>query len=704
MRFISALALFAVLTGPVFALQTSRVLIDTGTSGFPTNGTVPRTWNDVDDTNMAAPFELQSSNGAATGITWSMPGTTFTASNSAGTSTPDPGSDLAEFPASVTQDVLYGQSGAVAVIELSGFSANTLASFTFAASRTNVTDNRSTDYLVQGFNGSVATLNPSNNTMQTAEIIDILPDGSGCITISVKAASANDNSSQYFYLGGIIVDLETFVSPPLILGFDQPSVVVSLEASDGPFSTDITVLESAGASPSISLSAIDDATSLAPTWFSLSASPIIGVPVSANFNVTSLALGLYTATVTVSASGYPDATLPVALQVNAAGGYNILAYGNSYSIQNGGVPLLAGAIAEEAGQPIPNVVQKLVGGQNLFFHLTDPSQAAAITTALPLGEKWDFVIMQGHSLEATTSYGDPASFRANALAILTNVRAHSPDAKAVMYQTWARGPGFNGYPGTYANPYEMHTQIHANYQFAVDDMNAAFGPGTAFRAAAGDAVALYAFDSSLYTPDQSHPNPPTSLMAAMAFYQAFYRGRVCDISPDFAGPSNLANKLTNLGLTASDWLQFGGVAERIADNDVRRWPGSSEDHLLRTGINGAISSCPIKSAGMNDVLDVSLSSPVGLYLTTPSFLFIDPFPTGGMPGSMNEWPEVHFNVNSSFIAKQTMMLPASWNFQSTIPDNFPGLSLRIQAISVAPSAVTGNLVFTITDGHEILLQ
>ena len=704
MRFIAAFALFCALSSFPFAFQTSHVFIDTGTAGFPTNGSVPQTWNDVDDTNMATPFELLGLNGAATGITWSMPGTTFTASNSAGTSTPVPGSALAEFPVSVTRDVLYGQSGATAVIKLTGFSPNTLASFSFAASRANVTDNRSTDYLVQGFNGSVATLNPSNNTMQTVAVIDILPDVSGCITISVRASSANDNTSQFFYLGGIKIELESFGSPPLILGFDQPSIDVSLETSDGPFSTDFTVLDSAGASPSISLLAIDDVTSLAPTWLSLSAGPIVGAPVSANFDVTGLALGLYTATVTASSSGYPDATIPVALQINAPGGLNILAYGNSYSIQNGGAPLLAGAIAEEAGEPIPNVVQKLVGGQNLLYHLTNPTQVAAITTSLPLGEKWDFVIMQGHSLEATASYGDPASFRANAVAILTNVRVHSPDAKAVMYQTWARGPGFSGYPGTYANPYEMHTQIHANYQLAVDDINAAFGPGTAFRAAAGDAVALHAFDSALYTADQSHPNPPISLMAAMAFYQAIYRGRVCDITPDFAGSSNLATKLTSLGLTASDWLQYGGVAERIADNNVRRWPGSSEDHLLRTGINGVISSCPIKSAGMNDVLDISLSSPVGLYLTTPSFIFIDPFPTGGMPGSMNEWPEVHFNVGSSFIAKQTMILPASWNFQATIPDNFPGLSLRVQAISVAPSAVTGNLDFTITDGHEIVLQ
>ena len=700
---LSLVVVFALATSSD-ARQVTRALVDMGTTTFPTDGTVAQNWNDVDNTNMATPFVLSDTAGASTGVQWALSGPLFTGSNSSGTAAPTPGSQLSEFPPSATRDVLYGQSGGSVEIELSGLTPNTLVSITFAASRLNVTDNRSTDYIVQGFNSGTATLNPSNNTTNTVRVESILPDSLGKITITMRAASANTNSNQYFYIGALAINLETTVGVPQILGFDQSALNFSLDEAAAPFSTNLSVLESTGVFPSVTLAALDDATGLPATWLSVPAGATAGTPFSIGLDTDSLAIGAYSAKITATASGYPDARIAVSLTIKAPGGLNLLFYGNSYSQGNSGVPQLAGFIAEEAGFPAPNVVAQLVGGQNLFYHLTNPTQAAAIAGSLPLGQEWDFVIMQGFSLEATEVFGNPAQFRANALAILTNVRAHSPNAKAVMYQTWARGPGYSAYPGSYAAPYDMHVEIHANYQLAVDDMNAAFGAGTAFRAAAGDAVALLSFDPSLYVADQSHPTAPTSMMAAMAIYQAIYRARTCDVDPDFGSTSNLINRLTSLGLDADDWLQYGSIAERVADNDVRRWPGSSEDLLLASGVNSIQSSCPVKTAGKDDVLTVAMTSPVGLYSATHSFIFIDPYPTGGTPGAMNEWPEVHFNTGSSFIAKQAMMLPASLNYQGIIPDNFPGLSLRIQGISAAPSAVTGNLIFTITDGHEIILQ
>ena len=94
-----------------------------------------------------------------------------------------------------------------------------------------------------------------------------------------------------------------------------------------------------------------------------------------------------------------------ALTVRSAGTLNLLYYGNSYSQGNGTVPSLVQFLAESAGFPSPYTVPKLVGGQNLAFHLNDPGQAAAISGALPLGETWDFVVLQGFSTEATVALG-----------------------------------------------------------------------------------------------------------------------------------------------------------------------------------------------------------------------------------------------------------------------------------------------------------
>jgi hypothetical protein len=185
-------------------------------------------------------------------------------------------------------------------------------------------------------------------------------------------------------------------------------------------------------------------------------------------------------------------------------GLNLLFYGNSYSIDNWTVPALVEAIVREAGHDAPRVVARLFGGTDLRFHRTDPAQVAAIHTSLPPGESWDFVVMQGLSLEPTHK-GDPLAFRAHALGILHNVRAHSPAARAVLFQTWARGPGHGLYPGGFPNPRAMHTEVAQSYQLARADIDPACGPDTARQARVGDAVALHGFPPRHYTPHRRIP-------------------------------------------------------------------------------------------------------------------------------------------------------------------------------------------------------
>ena len=154
-------------------------------------------------------------------------------------------------------------------------------------------------------------------------------------------------------------------------------------------------------------------------------------------------------------------TLSLATALTAQG-KNMLFYGNSYTFYSWGygVPELVGLIADQAGHPSPNIVQRLIGGSNLQIHATDPNQVAAITTALPAGETWDHVIMQENSVGATPHFGfSPAVFRQSAMTIMTNVRNHSPAAHAVMYQTWARAWGHMYYPAPWPEPMDMHNMV-----------------------------------------------------------------------------------------------------------------------------------------------------------------------------------------------------------------------------------------------------
>lgn len=707
MRFLPILALLAFAPASATAPlpQTTRILVDLGTSQYPSAGAPGDAWNDVDETNLGAALQLVDTTGAPSGVTWDWPAVTFDNVNSAGTAAPAPGSDLAAFPVSVTRDVAYGSNQKTVTLRLAGLPTTTLVDLTFAASRMGVSDTRSADYLVQGFNGGVVTLDASNNTTDTVTLAGILPDASGEVTVDVRAAPSNDNAgTNYFYLGGVELGLTSSPTTPPLLGFDQPLLHVSRPQGAGLFTTPLTLSESTGAAPALALAAVDDATGTAPTWLSIPGSATVDVPFQVGVDAGPLPLGEYSATLTAQAAGYPDATLTVRLSVRDPGARNLLFYGNSYSQGNLGMPSLAGFIAEEAGQPAPNVVAMLVGGQDLEFHLTDPVQAAAITDALPLGEEWDFVVMQGFSLEATTLLGDPQGFRDDALAILTNVRAHSPNAGGVMFQTWARGPGSTFYPGTYPGPLQMHEDIRTNYRLAVADQNAAFGPDTSFVAAAGDCVWLRAFDPLLYTSDWSHPTPPTTLLTAMTVYQAIWRGRTCDVQPDFTGTSNLIQRLGSLGLGEDDWNDLAGIAERVADPELRRYPGSSEDLLLETGINAAPSACPLESAGIGAHLLADLTSPNGLYAGAPAFLLLDGFTTGSPPGMLTPWPEIHLSPVSTLVVASAAALGGGLSVNLVVPTAAPGLSVLLQGVALDESTQTGNALFTATDGHEVVLQ
>ncbi|MFT7465602.1 MAG: hypothetical protein ACI9EF_003971, partial [Pseudohongiellaceae bacterium] len=571
--------------------------------------------------------------------------------------------------------------------------------------RMNVADMRTTDYLVQGFNGGVATLDPSNNTTETVTVPTILADATGTITVSVRAAPGNTNQGTfYYYLGLAQLKLTTTATTPAVLGFSQPALVVSREQGLGPWTKALSVFDSLSALGSVQLSAVDQATGLAPTWLTVPASVTPGQPFVATFDDASVALGSYDAILSATAPGYPDGQLLVTYEVHEEAGLNLLFYGNSYSISNQGVPALAGFIAEAAGLPSPQVVARLVGGKDLQYHLTDPTQAAAIANGLAEGEEWDAVIMQGFSTEATDAIGDPAGFRADALAILTAVRTHSPGATAVMYQTWARGPGSSFYPNTWPGPLDMHGEVRSNYRLAVDDMNGAFGTGTAHLGAVGDGVALLAFDPSLYTPDWSHPTEPTTLLAAMTLYQAIWRQRACEVQPDFSGTSNLVTRLTSLGLGQSDWDAMAGISERVADAELRHHPGSGEDLLLQTGVDGLPLACPVKTASLGAQLSVDLTSPNGLYGDAPALLLVDAFFTGMPPAALPGFPEIQFNPATFLIVANQAPLGAGLTLDVPLTTSLLGVSLLLQGVSLSPSVETGHAQFSTTDGHEFQLQ
>ena len=140
---------------------------------------------------------LNDSTGASTGFTLEI-NDAFDSANTAGSQMPDAS---IPFPDTASRDSFFGETSTfggdlepTGGFILTGLDPTKYYSFSIFASRNNVTDNREAQYTVTGSTTEVVALNPSNNTMNTAEVLNIQSNASGEITLVAEPGPNNDNS------------------------------------------------------------------------------------------------------------------------------------------------------------------------------------------------------------------------------------------------------------------------------------------------------------------------------------------------------------------------------------------------------------------------------------------------------------------------------------------------------------------------------
>lgn len=204
----------------------TRVLIDFGAGGTPTETQEPGpgiAWNNITTaigTDPAAQVPaLVTTNGTTTAITLQMVAR-FNGANLNGTTA------STQFPASATQDSLFGNTAAFSglenvlpVFKLTGLEAANTYTFTFYGSRTGVSDNRETRYTVTGATEAFADLNTANNVDSVAVVTGVTPDASGEISIALTAGPNNNNGNRFTYLGVMRVDVVPVIPPTLLFDF-----------------------------------------------------------------------------------------------------------------------------------------------------------------------------------------------------------------------------------------------------------------------------------------------------------------------------------------------------------------------------------------------------------------------------------------------------------------------------------------------------
>ena len=225
---------------------------------------------------------------------------------------------------------------------------------------------------------------------------------------------------------------------------------------------------------------------------------------------------------------------------------NLLFIGNSFTHQ-GPIPHVVRNMASSVGWPTPVVEYSAPGGQSLEYHSTFDE-----TLTLVDAGSWDFVVLQDYSTRPTDNAGDPAGFKSDATWFYDRIKATSPDAQVVLYETWARHPDHSIYPSTFADPTEMQAQLRLHYNDAADDYipgHASFSPATDVQVApVGDAWERYLEEPNpvrLHASDDYHAGENGQYLNGLVLYSTIYGVETTGVT-DMALDATVAQALRDI--------------------------------------------------------------------------------------------------------------------------------------------------------------
>jgi pimeloyl-ACP methyl ester carboxylesterase len=179
----------------------NEIRVDFGDNGL----TLPSGWNNGRSLVHSGSIALRTSTGVLTpfDLTVRAP---FNNVNRDGTTTPI---STLGIPVTASRDSFYGndviydgRTAPKAVLEVRDLDPAKSYSFSFFASRMNVSDNRETRYTVVGATTSIVNLNAANNTSIIATAT-VKPSSNGIVRIDITKGTRNTNAMGAYYLGSM---------------------------------------------------------------------------------------------------------------------------------------------------------------------------------------------------------------------------------------------------------------------------------------------------------------------------------------------------------------------------------------------------------------------------------------------------------------------------------------------------------------------
>ena len=269
----------------------------------------------------------------------------------------------------------------------------------------------------------------------------------------------------------------------------------------------------------------------------------------------------------------------------------LLFIGNSFTHQ-GPVPHIVRDLAASVGWPKPEVEFSAPGGVTLAFHSALPETLALVDQG-----QWSFVVLQDLSTRPTDNAGAPAAFKSDATWFYDRIKQASPQAQVVLYETWARHPQHEIYPGTFSDPLEMQAQLRYHYNDAANvyipaNAQQSSAPSEVWVAPVGDAWEAQLGSPNalgLHASDLYHANATGQYLNALVLYSSIY--------------GVTATGAASLGLPAQDAAVLQAVAD--ATTGITQTPPPFPEASFEIGQSVQIDfgALPTNAGGWNVVSD-----------------------------------------------------------------------------------------------------
>jgi hypothetical protein len=183
----------------------------------------------------------------------------------------------------------------------------------------------------------------------------------------------------------------------------------------------------------------------------------------------------------------------------------VLFIGNSYTFVND-LPGTVERVADGADHPMTTAMVA-VGGATLADHVANPQVSAS------LAQGWDVVVIQGQSVEPIAQHD---VFVQAAVELSAMVAIDNPEARLLLYETWARRAGDPLYERFGLTPQQMQAGLTAGYADAARASMGAVAPvGQTWALALDQAPQI-----DLFAADGSHPSRAGTYLASCVFFRA----------------------------------------------------------------------------------------------------------------------------------------------------------------------------------------